>query len=439
VLPFELIVPATALAVVAVLARTLQGSWLAPGPLFALTWSTVVWVSLVSPIWGTPVYPVWQGALWWIVAATGVLCAGSLAGDMTFRRAARNVPLTTTRFAPTLPGVRFLIPAGVAIGLLYAAISLGLESDPPTYLQIILVPNYAGPVLGGMLFATDRSRRRHLAWLTLVPGFFIGLMGVGRTAVIAPMTFWLAGYFGMSVYVGGSRLKLFRPRHILAGMLLVPFVLFIGVSFQVFRLVILPYSAYSARLAAYWNLLDSELLSYSWEWMQSSIFGHVAAFSAYFETAWHVPPRPSMGQQTLNGFFRLLNVPTPDVGDSVEIDGINTNVFTIFKPPIADYTLAGALLLFFLIGVTSGLAYRRVREGRLWPIAILATLYANTMLLGGWFFTYNSISATYFAVGFYLRYVERRQIPAASTDYASRAGALRSSYGRGAAKRLRSA
>jgi hypothetical protein len=78
-------------------------------------------------------------------------------------------------------------------------------------------------------------------------------MAVGRTAVIAPMTFWVAGYLGMGVYIGGSRLRPFTLRHILVGTILVPLFLFIGVSFQVFRLVMLPYSAYSARLEAYWD------------------------------------------------------------------------------------------------------------------------------------------------------------------------------------------
>ena len=146
-----------------------------------------------------------------------------------------------------------------------------------------------------------------------------------------------------------------------------------------------------------------------------------------------------MGQQTLNGFFRLLNVPTPDVGDSIEVDGINTNMFTIFKPPIADYTFAGALLLFFLIGIASGWAYRRVRQGRLWPIAVLVTLYANTMVVGGWFFTYNSVSATFFIVGLYLRYAEVLGISSPSRDEISRVETVRSLRGAGGAKRLRSA
>jgi hypothetical protein len=176
------------------------------------------------------------------------------------------------------------------------------------------------------------------------------------------------------------------------------------------------------KLLRYWDLLEWDIMQASWEWMHSSIFGHLAMFSWYFEQAWQNPPLPKFPQQTAPGIYRAVGYTLPEALYT-DIGGIATNVFTIFKPPIEDYTLTGSLVFFLACGVISGWAYRRVRLGRIWPMALLMASYTNAMNIGGWFLTYNSITGAFIIVGTYLHWIGKRKRDAEVSGAHRRIGA----------------
>ena len=114
---------------------------------------------------------------------------------------------------------RRMIAANIAlllasIGFIYAVIYLGADTDQPTFVQIILVPHHAGPILGAVFYMSVQTKWRYLALLTLAPGMFTGLVGVGRTAFIAPVIFWISGALAYGVYLGGRRLTFMTPRRV---------------------------------------------------------------------------------------------------------------------------------------------------------------------------------------------------------------------------------
>lgn len=399
----ELVFPSLVMVLIALSARITHGSWLAPGPMFSLAWAALIWMSLLSPLWGAPVYPVWEGALWWIDASVAALVFGSLIGTGPAARLAAIPP----RQQPVFRGWRAVVIVGVAAGSIHSLLYLGSETDLPTVMQLILVPHHAGPILGAVFFVSVPDRRRYLALLTLVPGMFTGLVGVGRTAFLSPVIFWISGVLAYGVFLGGKRLQLFSAQRMAAGLAFVAGALSIGVTFQIFRSVLVPKLSLTERLAEYLDVLTWSNVADAWVFMQTSFWGHISAFSAWFELTWNNPPAPSLGSQTLNGIFRLTGFRIAET-EYVDVDGISTNVFTLFKPPIGDFTLVGALLFFFVIGLAAGAAYRRLREGHLWPLSILAAFYVHCFLTGGWFFNYNSVTASYIVPGVYLYWVQRR-------------------------------
>ncbi|HEX9294935.1 MAG TPA: hypothetical protein VF881_03850, partial [Polyangiaceae bacterium] len=89
-----------------------------------------------------------------------------------------------------------------------------------------------------------------------------------------------------------------------------------------------------------------------------------------------------------------------------KVGGQETNVFTIFGPLIMDYTLVGSTLVFLIVGVVAGFGYGRVMNGNLVSIPILLIFYINALIMGGWFFTYNAVTASHFIIGFYLLWMQ---------------------------------
>jgi oligosaccharide repeat unit polymerase len=419
----ELAIPSVVLVLIALAARWVHGNWLAPGAAFAAVWSLLLWMSLLSPLWGAPSYPVWTGGVWWIVASTLAFVLGSVVGHAPRRWPAETGEPNRPLFLPHMPAI---IVISTVVGFIYTAIYFSGETDPRTIVQIILVPQFTGPMIGAAYFGSTRGRKRYLGLLTLAPGLFTGLLSSGRTAFMAPVVWWGAGAFAFSVFLGGSKLKVITLKRTTLGAAFVLAALLMGAVFQIFRSVSVPRLNVSERLSEYTKVLSTGEVTDAWIWMQSSYFGHISAFSAWFESAWVNPPPLALGSQSMNGLFRLLDLPIAET-DYVLVDGISTNVFTLFKPPIGDFGFAGALLFFLLMGWTTGFSYRRLRDGQLWPLSILAGFYVHCILAGGWFFNYNSVTASYFVPCFYFLWLQRRRTRTAS-NAGWRRGVLRAKH-----------
>jgi hypothetical protein len=285
---------------------------------------------------------------------------------------------------------------------------LVVEGDhPPMYLQVLLGFHYLAPLMGGAIYGLTTDRRLRLASVAVLgPGLLFALLNTGRSKVVIQLTFWFAGYISARTLLESRPVRMFTRGHVLSATACLLFIIAIGIIFTPFRGVQrdLPITE---KLRQYAELTTPDSVEASWEWMHSSIFGHVAMFSWYFERAWKDPPSPKFPEQTAAGFFRAFGgvLPEPLYTD---IGGVSTNVFTIFKPPIEDYTLSGALAVFFFAGLISGWAYAKVRAGAMWPMALLMFYYTNATVIGGWMLTYNAITGAFIGTGIYLHWVQRR-------------------------------
>lgn len=407
--PTSIVAAVLAIAAVAGAGRIIFRSWLHPGAFFALVWLFLVVFSLSAPVFGAERYPVWSGALWWMVLTLACVLTGSFIGALAAHRphAPATIPTSGSQF-------EFVVPllAVSALGSVVWPIAvpqLVVWGDhPPMYLQVFLGLHYLGPILGGLLFAGAReTRHKLLALFTVLPGLLFGVLDTGRSKVVIQVCYWFSGYFTMLLFVRRGRpIALFSRGRTLAAIASLALFLLIGVVFTPFRSVPRDVPV-GEKFRQYWQLLDSDTLLASWEWMHSSIFGHPAMFSSYFEIAWADPPTiPKFPQQTAAGVYRAFGYELPEPLYT-EVGGEWTNVFTIFKPPIEDFTMPGALIIFFGWGALSAWAYRKVQLGSLWPGVLVAHYYANSMNIGGNFLTYNSQTGAFIIVGVYLWYLER--------------------------------
>jgi hypothetical protein len=404
--PAEVIIATAVLLGMASLARLLTRSWLSPGAFFGVIWTFIIVLSLSAPLFGAPQYPVWHGAIWWINLQIGVLMLGDIVGQSI----AGGRATETHQERRLVPEIGLRYPIAIIIFCTVATIVyfymwddlMGRSQQPPLYMQLVLTFQYVGALFGGMLFGcATRTRIKVAALLMLAPGLFVSLFAAGRTSGVAHFTFWFAGYFAMLLYIKARPIGLFTKGRVIAAVAVMSLFFVIGIVIKPFRSVPRGISSID-RYHAYVEVLDEEAWDDSWEYMKPGFFGHVSAFSWYFETAWQRPPEPrAFGERTMNGLYRLLGLEiAPEY--HVDVGGIDTNVFTIFGPLIMDYTLFGSTGVFFLIGIVAGWAFARILRGTLWPIAVLLVFYTNSMIAGGWYFNYNSVTFSFLFILLYL-------------------------------------
>src|SRR5690349_6550670 len=142
----DLIIATGMLLVIGVAGRFLAGTWLSPGPFFALIWGFIVLLSLSGPLFGAPQYPVWAGSVWWIDIQVSMLLIGDLVGQGGFRRSPRLIEPPSVP-AKGLPYARSILLVCAACTFIYIGLLNEIEGrgeQPPTPLQLILALHFAG-------------------------------------------------------------------------------------------------------------------------------------------------------------------------------------------------------------------------------------------------------------------------------------------------------
>lgn len=121
-------------------------------------------------------------------------------------------------------------------------------------------------------------------------------------------------------------------------------------------------------------------------------FGHVSAFSTWFDTYTHLPV--TFGGRTFSGITSLLGLSERTGGtyDMVNIGSYRqSNVFTAYRGLIEDYTLIGAHAFIFLLAVLLGkcLVLSPKSAVTFGISVIILTFFAWSFVISIW--TYNSI------------------------------------------------
>jgi hypothetical protein len=410
----ELLLPLAAMAVLTAWAGWLLGSWLAPGAFFALFWTclTALSVSLSD-------YPVWGVALWWIDGClflffVGSVCGDRLAGAMHGPRAA-----SPDRQAPSRDVNLPYLPTALAAACMFALIYIVFRGyfaptiidAPPVWFQIVGSGIYAAPLLAGMLYAVAASPgQRRLAWLGFLPGAIFSSISLGRSPLLAAIFFWLAGYWPLRVHVGRGNVPLLTARTVILTPLLLAFLTFAAINIGVLRQVGVDQPLTVAeRVTMYPALLAEADWQTAWEQFRPYVFGNPAMFSYYLRSAIDSPPTPEYGLLTFAGPVQVLGIRQRQYYESFEVDDDNmSNVYTLFMPPIEDFGIVGSFFSFLGAGLLAGWGFRRVADGDLRAVPILTMFYPHVMVIGGYFFSFNSIVLAHALVGGYIFWSVRR-------------------------------
>jgi hypothetical protein len=96
--------------------------------------------------------------------------------------------------------------------------------------------------------------------------------------------------------------------------------------------------------------------------------------------------------------------------ENFDIDrNVSSNVYTLFRPPIDDFGLVGSFFSFLVAGFLAGFAYGRVARGQVIWAPITNMFYPHVLVIGGYFFSYNSTILAHGFVALYLFWHRNQQ------------------------------
>jgi oligosaccharide repeat unit polymerase len=411
--------PVLSLGILALLARALSTSWLSAGPAYALTW----FVYLALPLLFAPDYTVAPSGLWWITLCAAAVCTGGATVSYYFHRTA---PLQCTlqdgRDDSSFPYLRRLLLFVVLCGILSSVVGLSdsgrsmtalfsgdaymemahelsierytEESSASWMSRLLLTSVYLGPILGGMLFTVKRLRwDGYIALVSIVPALFIFVLHTTRAAFILAGILCVAGGLAGQVWRWQVTRRTWTPKVVAVSLGVV------GLGVALFSLGQAVREGEAPGLDVLWNRTTSP-------GVRAAFFGHVSTFSQWFDSSWDSTVDPAWGRYSLAGLFDLLGLGVREAGlyrdiQEVEPGGL-TNIYTVFRGLIQDFTLSGALVFLFLIGGIAQHAHHRTGQGRLAWMPVLIAFYAFTGDFITSIFNYNSIIFAWLLLALYV-------------------------------------
>ena len=268
----------------------------------------------------------------------------------------------------------------IEIGQGYANLRYGYGEGSPFIVTILNVFLYLACMLGGVWLATaDTFRKRLLGALPLLAGMLQAVLVSARTGFIWMCVVLAASYLA-SVILFKRAVRIPTAKSLF-------FVGAVGMTMlSVFVFLI--------------QVTRHDLLYDPWSVMftvRVGLFGSPVAFSQWLRANWDIVT-PQWGVKTFGGLADLLGIATRGQGlgwEGISVAGFQgetPNVYTAFRQLIEDFTVPGTIAVFFCLGMLTGAAYRRVSEGRIAWVPVLALFYGVTLgsYLANWL-TYNTI------------------------------------------------
>ena len=376
--------PTIAMLLLALGARLLSGTWLAPGPFGLLTWTTY----LVIPLTLAPEYQVPALGPWIILLLVLSIALGAQLGAR---------PTTATREAalPDLARYKRMLQLSLfqtllgSIGAVYwAARALsehGLDVSAPGMLMlghILSVQRYAGEtppflarilvmwlfpaaLLSGIAFRVLKTRKeRFLCFVVLIPTVFLSLMQASRANTLIVVALGLSGYLSMRAATTQSAQRLITRRGLAA-----------------VALSVLAALAFFFVVDALRSHDQNKEIELGTDWDRAKYFslGYLAVFSHWANlpegpSSWHF----GLGTYTFGGVLDSVGLRARLVGvyaEYVTLGDGESNIYTAFRGLIEDFSLPGAALFCIVLGLLAGRAYKLTVEGRTVWVAGLAGYY----------------------------------------------------------------
>lgn len=242
----------------------------------------------------------------------------------------------------------------------------GHEYNPPAISSVISIVIYMGALVGGYVFPIMKNKiGKLLSILTLIPILFLAIITNAKVGVIACIFLWAIGWILHSLIQNRSG-KIINTKLIVIGIL----VAVLGIAFLDLTMVMR-----IGEISMETQIIVNQKL-------QEYAFGQIDSFSVWFDSL--ETTDLDLGSNTYMFLTNWLGITERKQGVYDLMPGIVSNIFTINRGVIADFGRFGGLLYWMLVGLVSGITYKKVKSGSRQCIistVILGTVYF-TILYG---------------------------------------------------------
>lgn len=381
--------PYCLLALVTLAARLRGGSWFAPAAFVGLVWTFFIGGSLFVVDYPIPGRGMWMLVLLILSIQLGGLFAHEIRGSVTgmarpesspkgyLLRNCRSYALLSMGIA-VIGCMYFLFRSLEEFGLPFTPVGV-LEvgakwtllryddAVEPWSVRLLVTWLHPAALLGGILFAGSHARRdRVVGVLTLLPAVLYGIFTGARAAILLGLTCWIGGYVASACVRKHRQLRLFSGR----GILVLSLAAFSSIGV---------FSSIDAVRDSTWNQGFSPWVNE--EKLSNFIFGSPAAFAAWYAHA--ETEDAEWGARSFAGEFDLLGLKTRLIGrysDTSNVVGEEvTNIYTIFRGLIEDFTVFGAILVGGCVGGLAGRIYFGSLESKAGTVLFLSAFYSTLL------------------------------------------------------------
>jgi len=377
------------LVIVTVAARLRCASWFAPAAFVGMVWSFFTGASLCIADYPIPGRGLWMLVVLIVAMQLGALLAHELQPQ---RRAATGPDWQNALDSLIVPCRRYALVCGTialagCVHLLFSSLNeFGLPLTPvgvlevgakwtllryddvfePWSVRVLVTWFHPAALLGGFLFACSHRRAdRTIAVLALLPSVLYGVFIGARAAILLGLTCWISGFVATLCIQHHGRLALFTVKRLL--LLLVTGACMLGM-----------FASINAVRDSFWQqdfvpqAAETQLEDY--------MFGSPAAFADWYAHSDTETPGAEWGAQTFANAFDILHLRSRIIGRYTETSNVigteRTNIYTLFRGLIEDFTAAGAALIAVCIGGGAGWVYGRSSEKPRVALFWLSAFYA---------------------------------------------------------------
>jgi oligosaccharide repeat unit polymerase len=234
----------------------------------------------------------------------------------------------------------------------------------PWSIRLLIMWVYPAVLLAGISFALALNRaRKWLAVAPLVPAALIATIFATRAGLLISLICWFSGFFAVRYRQTGGTYALFQRKLVLLSLMLI-------IGGLVFFVVIDAVRGFKAG--------DDFEAGADVPRLSKYFFGSVPAFANWVHASGE--QEVTMGSYTFAGVFDLLGIKQRQIGVYEEhqtlAGGEDTNIYTLLRGLIQDFTLPGASLFGVLLGFVAGKAARSGSANHLRDVLVLAGYYA---------------------------------------------------------------
>ena len=374
------------------LCKILKKDWYNPAMIYTLMWS--LFCIIPSCVVWTDITWDYYGLCWIELSCTFIIIGQGLANSVFKKKYSRieNDEIYTEKMKVSVPNIKVVAQLLLLICLAYSLwriyqrgfslsifsnidelFSINEESAYDRYYgnssssmlnQIILVLEYALPLLGGLLFAyAEKKEDKIFAVLTLTPIALSMFTSNVKSGFIANIISWVVSYVVGHYVKNGKHIKI-------EGKLIVRvLVLFLAFLFVLFISMCLRIGSFDDATI---EIVKNKFMKYAFggmraidEWITHD------AISSNKELGW--------GVNTYMWIFSRLGLASKVQGVYGYANTIYTNIFTIFRGIISDFGLIGGFIYSLLKGFFGGYYFIRLETNK----KITASMY---VLLCAWYF-----------------------------------------------------